>query len=91
MSCTPIPKAAKLVWAKQLTRLPCLGVYGEFQFVYKPLVTPFHLVFNTGEVSGVRVDESKMLITARCRHSRRFNYESEAREILLVCVADDSQ
>ncbi len=33
MSCTPSPKAAKPVWAKQLTRLPCLVVYVKFQFV----------------------------------------------------------
>ncbi len=33
MSCTPLPKAAKPVWAKQLTRLPCLVVYVKFQFV----------------------------------------------------------
>ncbi len=31
MSCTPLPKAAKPVWAKQLTRLPCLVVYVKFQ------------------------------------------------------------
>ncbi len=30
MSCTPLPKAAKPVWAKQLTRLPCLVVYAKF-------------------------------------------------------------
>ncbi len=35
MSCTPLPKAAKPVWAKQLTRLPCLVVYVKFQFVSK--------------------------------------------------------
>ncbi len=34
MSCTPLPKAAKQVWAKQLTRLPCLVVCVKFQFVY---------------------------------------------------------
>ncbi len=34
MSCTPLPKAAKPVWAKQLTRLPCLVVNVKFQFVY---------------------------------------------------------
>ncbi len=34
MGCTPLPKAAKSVWAKQLTRLPCLVVYVKFQFVY---------------------------------------------------------
>ncbi len=34
MSCTPLPKAAKPVWAKQLIRLPCLVVYVKFQFVY---------------------------------------------------------
>ncbi len=33
MSCTPLLKAAKPVWAKQLTRLPCLVVYVTFQFV----------------------------------------------------------
>ncbi len=37
MSCTPLPKAAKPVWAKQLTRLPCLVVYAKFQFVYIPV------------------------------------------------------
>ncbi len=34
MSCTPLPKAATPVWAKQLTRLCCLVVYAKFQFVY---------------------------------------------------------
>ncbi len=34
MRCTPLPKAAKPVWATQLTRLPCLVVYVKFQFVY---------------------------------------------------------
>ncbi len=34
MSCTPLQKAAKPVWPKQLTRLPCLVVYVNFQFVY---------------------------------------------------------
>ncbi len=34
MSSPPLPKAAKAVWAKQLTRLPCLVVYVKFQFVY---------------------------------------------------------
>ncbi len=34
MSCTPLPKAAKPVWAKQLTRLRCLVAYVKFQFVY---------------------------------------------------------
>ncbi len=39
MSCTPLPKAAKPVWAKQLTRLPCLVVYVKFQFVFsRPFV-----------------------------------------------------
>ncbi len=33
-SCTPLPKAAKPVRAKQLTRLPCLVIYAKFQFVY---------------------------------------------------------
>ncbi len=33
MSCTPLPKAAKAVWAKELTRLPCLVVYVKFQFM----------------------------------------------------------
>ncbi len=33
MSCTHFTKAAKPVWAKQLTRLPCLVVYVKFQFV----------------------------------------------------------
>ncbi len=32
MSCSPLPKAAKPVWDKQLTRLPCLVVYAKFQF-----------------------------------------------------------
>ncbi len=30
----PLLKAAKLVWAKQLTRLTCLVVYAKFRFVY---------------------------------------------------------
>ncbi len=30
----PLPKAAKPVYAKQPTRLPCLVVYVKFQFVY---------------------------------------------------------
>ncbi len=34
MSCTPLPKAAKPVWAKQLTRLPCVVVCVKFQFMY---------------------------------------------------------
>ncbi len=34
MSCTPLPKAAKPVWATQLTRLPGLVVYVKFQLVY---------------------------------------------------------
>ncbi len=29
MSCTPLPKAAKPVWSKQLTRLPCLIVLAK--------------------------------------------------------------
>ncbi len=33
MSCIPSPKTAKLFWAKQLPRLPCLMVYVKFQFV----------------------------------------------------------
>ncbi len=33
MSCTYLPKAAKPVWANQLTRLPCRVVYAKFQFV----------------------------------------------------------
>ncbi len=31
---TPLPKAAKPVWATQLTQLPCLMVYVKSQFVY---------------------------------------------------------
>ncbi len=31
MSCTPIPKASKPVWALQMTRLPCLVVHVTFQ------------------------------------------------------------
>ncbi len=34
MSCTNLSKAAKLVWAKHLTQLPCFVVYVKFQFVY---------------------------------------------------------
>ncbi len=34
MSCTPLTKAAKPVWAKQLPRPPCFVVYVKFQFVY---------------------------------------------------------
>ncbi len=33
-SCTPLPKAAKLVWANQMTRLPCIVVNVKFQLVY---------------------------------------------------------
>ncbi len=33
MSCIPSPKTAKLFWAKQLPRLPCLMVCVKFQFV----------------------------------------------------------
>ncbi len=33
MNCTPSPKAAKPVWAKQLIRLPCLVVYVKYEFV----------------------------------------------------------
>ncbi len=33
-SCAPLPKAAKPVRTKQLTRLSCLVVYVKFQFVY---------------------------------------------------------
>ncbi len=46
MSCTPLPKAAKPVWAKQLTRLPCLVVYVKFQFGYTTK-RPFMLKQNT--------------------------------------------
>ncbi len=35
MSCTPLTKAAKQAWPNQLTRLPCLVVYGKFEFVEK--------------------------------------------------------
>ncbi len=34
MSCTHLPRATKLVWAYQVTRLPCLMIYVKFQFVY---------------------------------------------------------
>ncbi len=34
MSYTPVQKAAKPVWAKQLTRLPCHVVCVKFKFVY---------------------------------------------------------
>ncbi len=40
MSCTPLPKAAKPVWAKQLTRLPCLVGYAKFHFVYTSNLFP---------------------------------------------------
>ncbi len=33
-SCTPSPKAAKLIWAKQLIRLPFLVVCVKCKFVY---------------------------------------------------------
>ncbi len=32
MSCIPLPKAAKPVWANQLTRLPCLVVHVTFVY-----------------------------------------------------------
>ncbi len=49
MSCTPSPKAAKPVWAKQLTRLPCFVVYVKFQFVYttKSKMSSQHLLAST--------------------------------------------
>ncbi len=34
MSCTPLPKEAKPVWAKQLTLPPCFVVYVKCQLVY---------------------------------------------------------
>ncbi len=34
MSYLPLREAAKPVWAKQLTRLPCLVIDVKFQFVY---------------------------------------------------------
>ncbi len=34
MSCTPLPKATKSVWANQLTQLLFLVVHVKFQFVY---------------------------------------------------------
>ncbi len=34
MSYIPLPKAAKPIWAKQLTRLHCLVVYVKFQFAF---------------------------------------------------------
>ncbi len=34
MSCTHLPKAAKPVWAKQLTRLLCPVVYVKLQSTY---------------------------------------------------------
>ncbi len=51
MSCTPLPKAAKPVWAKQLTRLPCLVVYVKFQLVYAPyqLLPPLNMQSPTAE------------------------------------------
>ncbi len=47
MSCTPLPKAEKPVWAKQLTRLPCFVVYADFQFVYLTIgrEVPLRLIF----------------------------------------------
>ncbi len=45
MSCTPLPKAAKPVWAQHVTRLPCLVVYGKFQFVYTTVWCTFYLGF----------------------------------------------
>ncbi len=34
MSSIPLPEAAKLVWANQLTRLPWLVLYIKFQFAF---------------------------------------------------------
>ncbi len=48
MSGPPLPKAAKPVWAKQLTRLPCLVVCGKFQFVYTPTTTSSNVLLGRG-------------------------------------------
>ncbi len=36
MSCIPLPKAAKPIWANQLALPPCLVVYVMFQVVGSP-------------------------------------------------------
>ncbi len=51
MSCNP--NTAKPVWAKQLTRLPCLVVYVKFQFVYttkSKMGSQFLLAFTSSDV-----------------------------------------
>ncbi len=53
MSCTLLPKAAKPVWAKQLTRLPCLVVYAKFQFVYITLWPVYMSVLLVDQLTSV--------------------------------------
>ncbi len=56
MGCTPLPKAAKSVWAKQLTRLPCL-----FQFVYttKSKIDNQFLLASTSSHAQLRRESEK--------------------------------
>ncbi len=65
MSRTPLPKAAKPVWAKQLTRLPCLVVYAKFQFVYMLLTLRKEVVIN-----GKRNGEEKLRGTGGKAHNK---------------------
>ncbi len=50
MSCTPLPKAAKPFWAKQLTRLPFLVLCVKFQLVY---VMNYVNIFGMNSAYGV--------------------------------------
>ncbi len=68
MSCTPLPKAAKPVWAKQLTRLPCLVVNVKFQFVYTLLnhfektIDEFTLEMRETSLLPIRIGNGYLLL-----------------------------
>ncbi len=51
MSCTPLSKAAKPAWAKQLARLPCLVIYIKFQF---PVLVLTYMVSPSTVMEDVR-------------------------------------
>ncbi len=67
-SCTPLPKAAKPVWAKQLTRLPCLVLYVKFQFVYttRSLTKPIQLP-NSPYYSAFSPNSDNVLHNVSCK------------------------
>ncbi len=65
MSRTPFPKAAKLAWAKQLTRSPCLVIYVKFLFLYinkRLTVKPAQLVLNFDHTNTPAVNPLTSLI-----------------------------